>query len=1541
MRIDEFITKLRKDHNIIVGVNGSELKIQAQQKDLTHEIIAELKEKKAEIIAFFNSANSKEVFQSIAKVSKKDHYKLSSAQKRQYFLYELDSSSTAYNMPQVVTLEGEIDRDRINTAFNRLLERHEVLRTYFEIVDKEPIQKIQEQVQLKIEDIKAGAEEAGAAIKRFIRPFDLSKAPLIRVGLIEIDARTHILMVDVHHIITDGVSQEILLKDFLALYNNEALPELQVQYKDYAEWQQSPAHTKENDKQKAYWLKMFDELPAKLELPTDFARPAVRKFSGSALQFELTKEETRKLQAIADQQGATMFMAMLSIYNIFIKKISNQDDVIIGTPTAGRQHVETQHMIGMFLNNVTLRNQPKDDLPFSQFLADVKEKTLDGFDNQGYQFEELINDLKIERDSSRNPLFDVRFVFQNYEKSEFTIPGLTIKPYGMEREVSQFDITLYVEAGEQIKFSFNYSTELFKKETIERFISYFKAIVQAVISNNNVKIADIDILSEEERNMILKSFNSTAAEVSEDRSIIDIFNEQVAARENEVAAAFNNKTLTYGELDLRSNQLAHELISKNKAEVVGMYMEPSLEMVIGIWGILKSGAAFLPLDPKQRSVRQENILKESGCQVLLAQQKNINDLAFEGVKLAVDAESELVNASAVNLSRADKLAYVIYTSGSTGQPKGVKIKNSNVVNYSEWLKKFLQLTALDKSLLTSSFAFDLGYTSIFPVLLSGGELHLISSDVYQSPDDLLNYIGDNEITYLKVTPSLFSTFAMASGFKNNSLSSVRYIVMGGEQIRIEPIELTHKVYPKIQFVNHYGPTETTIGAVAVKIEDIAVFRKRPVIGKPISNTQLFILDKNEGLLPVGVAGELCIAGQGVGNGYLNMPELSAEKFVTTTPYAPVLYKTGDLARWLPDGKVEFLGRIDNQVKIRGYRVELGEIESQLSAHKEVKDAVVIALENEAGEKYLVAYYVADTALDATMLKSYLTDLLPDYMVPAQYIQIEAIPLTPNGKLDKKELPRPEFKTEGEGVKPSTDTELQLLDIWAELLKKDKESIGANDDFFDMGGNSIVAIRLNYNIQQKFSVQLHMRQVFENPTIQKLAAVIESSQTKTTEEIVKIGERDEYIASSAQQRLYYEHQLDAQGLNYNISNVYRLVGNADFDKMEKAFQALTDRHESLRTGFHLNTDGEVVQTIQDKVHFELGRLHSESYSSLKDAVDEFVRPFDLSKPGLMRGGIFQHEQLGNFLFLDMHHIICDGISKNILMNDFRQLYKGEQLPALDMRYIDYAAWQRNPKSSVAKQKDFWMKKLSGELTGIQLPRLQEKEAVTDNLAADQGMKFDGELFDRIKNYTSASNVSDFMFLLSIYYVLLSKISGNTDLIIGTDVAGRTHPNLDNVVGTFVNFLPLRVRIGEEQTYTEFLEEVKECVLEAFENQDFQYDQMVSSLKEQGNSDGNIFDVHFALANYLDHGMQLDDLKFELVQLKWAETSQFEFKIHAVDERDRFLVYFVYNKTLYDDETMALLMKYYKNILLNVLADSTVKISDLEMENVVDMMPSDSK
>jgi amino acid adenylation domain-containing protein len=1079
------------NHNIDVKVENGNLELDIPNGLDVSNVLNDIKNNKEALIKYIlNKVNGKPDYRVIEKAVIKDKYALSSAQKRLFFLYEMDKNSMAYNMPQFIKLSKNFDKERLSAIFRKLINRHETLRTYFEVIEGEPFQRIVDEVDFEIEVVKTNVNELNATFESMLRPFCLSAPPLMRVGLIETLSDEHFVMIDMHHIITDGISKSLLMKDFFAIYNNEALPELKFQYKDFSEWQLQEEQNTNINLLRDFWMKEFAENVTVLELPTDFQRPRIKDFKGSFVGFELDPVETKKLKLMAEKEGCTMFMILLSAFTILLSKLSNQEDIIIGTPTAGRQHDDLENIIGMFVNTLMLRNYPAGDLHFKEFLSSVKSKTLNCFDHQNYQLETLIDQLKIERDTSRNPLFEVMFSYQNLEHTEFNSPDLAFSFYQGEDAISQFDLTLSAfDKGSHISLNFEYATALFKRETIERFTAYYKKIISAITGNCDIRIVDIDILSADEKQRLLVECNNTDADYPTEKTIIDAFEEQVLRTPQGISLIYGEEKITYSYLNERANQLANFLRKNNVSEgsVVGLLADRSFEMIIGLIAIMKAGASYLPVDTTLPEDRILQMIEDSGTIMLLAdenKQKKFSKHIKTYTLNNNEADKGKANLSLDQSSSA--IAYIIYTSGSTGKPKGVMITHRSVMNLIHSQTKLHGVNESDKILQFSTIAFDASVEQIWLALLNGASLVLVNKDTLSDQHQFNEYITKQEVTHLDVTPSFLESLNLKED------SKLKRIIIGGEECKVS---LAKKLIPRYTVYNEYGPTETTVTAIVKKMEISDTTGIKMPIGKPINNTKAYILGRRHELLPYGAAGELCIGGDGLAKGYLNDEGLTATKFINS-PFVPHqrIYCTGDKARWLPDGNIEFLGRLDEQVKIRGFRIELGEIETLLGKYELIKEVVVIAREDE-NEKQIIAYYVAESAIESSKLYEFLSGKLPDYMIPLHFVHLRSIPVNMNGKVNRSALPVPERVASSDYVPPSNETEEKLAAIWSEILRIDKNIIGINKSFFELGGHSLSTIRLSFLIKKEFDCEISLTDIFKSPTIKAISRQLQFNNTK--------------------------------------------------------------------------------------------------------------------------------------------------------------------------------------------------------------------------------------------------------------------------------------------------------------------------------------------------------------------------------------------------------------------------------------------------------------
>ncbi|MCP4150357.1 MAG: amino acid adenylation domain-containing protein, partial [bacterium] len=901
---------------------------------------------------------------------------------------------------------------------------------------------------------------------------------------------------------------------------------------------------------------------------------------------------------------------------------------------------------------------------------------------------------------------------------------------------------------------------------------------------------------------------------------------------------------------------------------------------------------------------------------------------------------------------SDQPVYMIYTSGTTGKPKGVVLKHGNLVNYVHWFTRTTRLTGEDKTVLTSSFAFDLGYTSIYPALLSGAQLHIIPKETYMLAESLLNYIREQAITYLKITPSLFSTIVSAPYFSAAMCRSLRLIVLGGEAIDAADVEKAYGVCEHLAVMNHYGPTEVTIGCIAQFIEpgELEAFIKRPIIGTPIDNTKAYILDKHMDIVPVGIAGELFLSGAGVAAGYFKSETLTAEKFIANTYLDDGetaashnrIYRTGDFTRWHADGKIEFLGRIDHQVKIRGYRIELGEIETRLQEYKKIKEAVAVAGTDTGGSKYLCAYIVPDGAAVGEAgipdLKNYLAGFLPDYMVPAYFVEMEKIPLTPNGKVDLKALPVPKKISISEKTAPATLTEEKLVEIWSEILGIEKPLIGTNVNFFEIGGHSLKATVLVSKIHKAFNVKLPLAEIFNTSTIKRLAQYISSTSEERFAAIQPAPEMDCYPLSSAQKRLYVIQQVDFNSTAYNMPRIIPLSETPDLEKLHDTFIKLLNRHESLRTSFRI-VDNQPVQEIRDIDALDFKIEQYDMAGTAEDIRKHFIRPFDLASAPLLRVGQLSTADGKHMLLVDLNHIISDGVSNRILENDFMTLYRNDELPPLRIQYKDFSHWQNCERESqnFKQQEEYWLEEYAGELPILNLPTDFPRPEEYSFEGGTIDFELSADEFSALKKTAFAHHSTLYMVLLSIFNIFLSKLSGQEDIIVGTPVAGRRHSDLELIIGMFVNTLALRNFPGSEKTFSQFLEEVKTRTLEAFDKQDYPFEELVEKVAVERYSHRNpLFDIMFTMQE-LDMNMPVQEEEKLSANVEEQEadttgdirgTTKFDLSLNAV-AKEKFFFSFEYSTKLFKRDSVERYIKNFKEIIAAVMENKHIKLGEIRI------------
>ena len=1038
---------------------------------------------------------------------------LSFAQQRLWFLDQLEPGNAFYNMLQATRIGGDLKVQVLHEAFNTIVMRHESLRTTFSYVDGSPVQVINRsaEVELPVIDLSAlpaGERETEArrlANEEAKRPFDLGKGPLMRGSLLRLAEDDHVLLLTIHHIVSDGWSGGILMRELTTLYEafSEGKPsplaEMPIQYADFAVWQREWLQGEVLEEQLAYWSQRLGGALPRLELPIDRPRPLVQAYRGSYASAKVSKDLNEQLKAMARGEGVTLYMLLLAAFQVLLSRYSGQEDIIVGSPIAGRNRAETEGLIGFFINTLALRTNLSGNPTFRNLLQRVRDAALGAFEHQDLPFEKLVEELQPERSLSYSPIFQVMFVLQNAPSKALQLGRLKLGSFGFESLTTRFDLELHVweRADSTLSCTFFYNTDLFDAATVKRMITHYRTLLESVVADPGQHIWDLALLTAEEREQLLVEWNHTQTDYPRDKTIHELFEEQVERTPEAIAVVYEEKRLDYRKLNERANQLAHYLqkLGVGPEVMVAISMERSVEMVIGLLGILKAGGTYVPLDPDYPEQRLRFMLEDTRAPVLITQESLVESLPETGAAvICLDKDGGLISQESVaNLNsgaRAENLAYVIYTSGSTGKPKGVSVPH-RAVSRLVLNTNYIDLKPSDKVAQVSNASFDAFTFEIWGALLCGAQLVGISMEVALAPQRLAEQIQSHGISTMFLTTALFNQMAIQAP---NCLNRLRNLLFGGEVADPKWVrEVLVKGAPE-RLVHVYGPTESTTFTSWHLVQDVEEGARTVPIGRPISNTTIHILDRQQQLVPVGVSGELHIGGDGLAAGYLNREELTTEKFIPN-PYSEEegarLYRTGDLARYLPDGNVEFLGRIDQQVKIRGFRIELGEIEAVLTEHHAVQEAVVVARE-ETGDKRLVAYLVIGDRSTAGVseLRAYLKEKMPDYMVPSAFVMMDELPLTPNGKVDRHRLPAPEQSRPElqEGfVAPRDELERQISNLWEETLNI--KPIGVTDNFFELGGHSLLAVGLFAQIEKKFHKNLPLATLFHAPTIEGLAEIL--------------------------------------------------------------------------------------------------------------------------------------------------------------------------------------------------------------------------------------------------------------------------------------------------------------------------------------------------------------------------------------------------------------------------------------------------------------------
>jgi len=1499
---------------------------------------------------------------------------LSFAQQRLWFLDQLQGKSATYNLPMAIRLDGSLNFTALEAALREIVRRHEVLRTTFKTENGSPVQVIAPTPNLNfpvidLRELPAASQES--EVQRLssgeeIAPFDLAVGPLLRVKVLHLSAESNILLLTMHHIVSDGWSFEVFFHELEALYQAfcqnqpSPLPELPVQYTDFTLWQHRHLTPLALQNQLSYWKQQLSGAPSLLELPTDRPRPMVQRFLGRRFYFLISEELTEKLVALARQTNTTLFMILLAAFSTLLYRYSGQEDIVVGSAIANRNRKSIEPLIGFFVNTLAMRTSWAANPKFSEVLERVRQISLDADARQDLPFEQLVEALQPERNLSYAPLFQVMFVWQNAPELP-KLQGLNANELLLERANALFDITLSMEQHpEGLRGYWEYNTDLFDAATIERMMGHFQTLLGAIAANPEGRVGELRLLTAAERHQLLVEWNDTFAEYPQDKCIHQLFEEQVERTPDAVAVVFEEERLTYRELNAKANQLAHYLQSLGVGPevLVGICVERSIEMIVGLLGILKAGGAYLPLDPDYPSDRLAYMLSDSGLKILLTQQELRERLPQQEVQVVCldsdwGASSPTQSESnPIAIASADKLAYINYTSGSTGKPKGVEVTHRGVTSLL-FGTDYINFSDSEKFLHLAPIAFDASTFEIWGALLHGGQCVLFPEKVPTSKT-LGNAIRQHGITTLFITTALLNAIVDDDPV---ALSGIRQLLTGGEAHSSARIGKALEALPSTEIANLYGPTEATTFACYYPIPRVIDKSIQSIpIGRPIANTQIYILDNYLQPVPIGVPGELHIGGAGLARGYLNRPELTYQKFIPN-PFSDKpssrLYKTGDLTRYLPDGNIEFISRIDNQVKIRGFRIELGEIEATLAQHPKVREAVVIVRSDSPGDKQLVAYLVQNSSQPTiSQLRSFLKSKIPSYMVPSAFVFLEVMPLTPNGKIDRRTLPAPDSSSFGSStlkIAPRTPTEELIAAIWAEVLGLEK--VGTDENFFEIGGHSLKAMQAIARIGDTFSIQLPVRELFQLPTIAELAQWIETAwnETATESQLPAIAPkaRDADIPLSfAQQRLWFLDQLEGKSATYNIPQAIRLDGSLDVAALEAALKEILRRHEVLRTNFQVK-NGIPFQVIApasnlnipviDLQQFPQAIRESEVQRLVLEAASE---PFNLVTESLMRFSLLRVNADSNVLLLTIHHIVADGWSMGVLFGELQVLYeafsqnKPSPLPELSVQYADFAIWQRQYLTSehLKANLNYWKQNLAGIPPLLELPTDRPRPRVQRFRGATASFALSVELTQTLLAVSQKHSATLFMTLLAAFSTLLYRYSGQEDLVVGSPIANRNRPEIESLIGFFVNTLVLRTSLAENPSFVSLLHRVRETCLDAYSHRHLPFEQLVEELQPERNNYAPLCQVMFVLQNTGDErigeGWELPGLKVSRLATDNA-TAKFDLTLSMEETEARLIGYWEYNTDLFDAATIERMAGHFQTLLEAIAVNPEARVGELPL------------
>jgi amino acid adenylation domain-containing protein/FkbH-like protein len=1499
----------------------------------------------------------------VAALTKGEQLPLTQAQWRTWFLDQFEPGQSNYNIPTLLRLKGPLNFRALEQSFTALYRRHEALRAIFPTEEGKSVQIICEprEVQLPVCDfsnLPESEREARAlaeAAKEAAKPYVMSR-PVLRPRLMRLGENDHLLLIVTHAVACDAASTRILVQELVALYGGFAsgqlikLPPLRRRYATALESLQLPSEIEKEQIQ--YWTQRLKDAPALLDLPEDRPRPAHQSDAGARQRISLPREIAEAVENLSRQEDCTPFMVLLAAFQTLLSRYTGVTDIVVGSKVSIRHRAGLEEMIGKFDNLIALRCDAGGDPEFREFLSRVRESTRGALANDALLFEKILSELTLERNASYNSIFQVLFDYDDRPLNEMEAVGVRFCPGEIHNHTCKLDLRLHLtKTPEGLSGWFEYSTALFDADRIARLTEHFGILLSAVLRDPAQRLSALQLLSDNELQKVLVEWNATMCDYPRAATLAQLFESQVRRSPGVIALVDGSERLSYAELNARANQVAHRLrdLGVGPGKLVGICVKRSWRMLTGILGVLKAGGAYVPLDPAYPRDRLAFILEDTKAPVLLTEQTLHAVQAPEGTcVVCLDSDwPEIQSRSRENISsdaKGDDLAYVIYTSGSTGKPKGVAIEHRNGVALIYWARDVFAREELGGVLASTSICFDLSVFEMFVPLSWGGAVILAENALA-----LPGLPARAEVTLVNTVPSAIRELLRIKGVPPN----VRVVNLAGEPL-ITP--LVNQIYGEtsVQKVyDLYGPSETTTYSTFTlrKAEEPAT------IGRPLANEQVYLLDKNLLPVPIGVPGEIYIGGDGVAREYLNRPELTAEKFVplpssigqACRSATGRLYKTGDLARWHSDGNLEFLGRIDHQVKIRGFRIELGEIEAVLRKHPGLRESVVVVREDRPGDKRLAAYVVRkpEERVDADELRRFARESVPEYMVPPAFVFLDALPLTPNGKVDRKALPAPEPERRDAGaefVEAASLVEEQLTAIWREVLGVERVSV--RDNFFELGGHSLLAIQVISRVREKLKVELPLFSLFEAPTIQQLARGLDSGEWTQNQlpllPMQPVPRDGRLPLSSVQERLWFLDQVSPGGHAYNVPVALRLKGVLDTFALQRALGEVIRRHEALRTTF-ANENGELFQIIAPSLSAEIEVTNLESVAAGDREAqakswlrEEVQKPFDLAHGPLIGVKLARLGATDHVLSVVMHHAISDGWSLSIFFQDLETFYcafaagkPAPEIPGLPVQYADFAHWQRQwmQGAKLEQERAYWKNKLSGAPASVNLPvDRAEPESAASGRAGRRAEKFSAATAEALGVFSHRENATPFMVLMTALAITFEKWAHQQDMVLGTVVAGRTRREVENVIGCFMNFLPIRTQISSDDTAQGLLAKVRSTVLEAQAHQDCPFEKIVEAINPERRLNQNpLYNIALLLQNFPEQLFKDKNLEVTPMGVD-VEAAQLDLRFEAEFSGQNLSIACEYKTDLFNPGTIEQMLASYRGVLETLLKNPAAKLAE---------------